>query len=103
MTATSQPQTLRRYGLPESAIDTIQRLLVAHPQEEQVIIDGFRAIGSNRPASDIDLTLIGAAISLATLGQIDAEIDDLLLPWMIELSRHGDLSQPSLLDHIERV
>ncbi len=68
-----------------------------------MIIDGFRAIGSNRPASDIDLTLIGAAISLATLGQIDAEIDDLLLPWMIELSRHGDLSQPSLLDHIERV
>lgn len=68
-----------------------------------MIIDDSRAIGSNRLASDIDLTLIGAAISLATLGQIDAEIDDLLLPWMIELSRHGDLSQPSLLDHIKRV
>jgi hypothetical protein len=25
------------------------------------------------------------------------------LPWMIELSLHGDLSQPALLDHIERV
>jgi hypothetical protein len=27
----------------------------------------------------------------------------MLLPWMIELSLHGDLSQPALLDHIERV
>jgi hypothetical protein len=25
------------------------------------------------------------------------------LPWMIELSLHGDLSQPALLDHIGRV
>ena len=34
---------------------------------------------------------------------IDTEFDDLLLPWMIDLSRHSDLSHPPLLDHIERV
>ena len=37
------------------------------------------------------------------MAQIDTELDDLLLPWMIDLSRHSDLSHPPLLDHIERV
>ncbi len=36
------------------------------------------------------------------MAQIDAELDDLLLPWMIDLSRHSDLSHPLLLDHIEQ-
>jgi hypothetical protein len=34
---------------------------------------------------------------------IDTELDDLLLPWMIDLCRHSDLSHPPLLDHIERM
>jgi hypothetical protein len=59
-------------------------------------------MGSHRHASDIDLTLVGAAISSRTMAQIDAELDDLLLPWIIDFSRHSDLSHPPLLDHIER-
>ena len=58
---------------------------------------------SQRHASDIDLTLVGAAISSRTMAQIDTELDDLLLPWMIDLSRHSDLSHLPLLDPIERV
>ena len=57
----------------------------------------------HRSASDIDLTLIGQAISLRTLALIEAELDDLLLPWMIDLSRLADLSHPPLLAPIERV
>jgi hypothetical protein len=52
------------------------------------------AMGRQRPASDIDLTLIGAAIGFGTLARIEAELDDLLLPWMIDLSRLADLSHP---------
>lgn len=103
MTTTHLPQTPGRYGLPEAAIGAIQQVLAAHPQVQQAILYGSRAIGSQRQASDIDLTLVGAAINSRTMAQIDAELDDLLLPWMIDLSRHSDLSHPPLLDHIERV
>jgi hypothetical protein len=41
-------------------------------------------LGRHRPASDIDLTLIGPAISAAALARIEADLDDLLLPWMID-------------------
>ena len=70
---------------------------------EQALVYGSRALGRQRPASDIDLTLIGPAISFSTLVQIEAELDDLLLPWMIDLSRLGDLSHPPLRYHIKQV
>jgi predicted nucleotidyltransferase len=103
MTATSQPQTPQRFGLPEHAILAIQQVLAAHPEVERAIVYGSRALGRQRPSSDIDLTLIGPAIGCGTLARIEAELDDLLLPWMIDLSRLADLSHPPLLAHIERV
>lgn len=103
MTTTVQPQTPQRFGLPEHAIQAIQQVLTAHPEVEQAIIYGSRALGRQRPASDIDLTLIGPAISFSTLARIETELDELLLPWMIDLSRLADLSHPPLLAHIERV
>ncbi len=54
------------------------------------------------PASDIDLTLLGPDLSSTTLARIDAELDDLLPPWVIDLSCHACLRHPALLDHIER-
>jgi predicted nucleotidyltransferase len=103
MNTTTQAQTPQRFGLPESAIEAIQQVLAAHPEVEQAIVYGSRAMGRQRPASDIDLTLIGAAIDFGTLARIEAELDDLLLPWMIDLSRLVDLSHPPLLAHVERV
>ena len=34
---------------------------------------------------------------------IENEIDDLLLPWSVDLSLMGDIDTPSLVEHIERV
>jgi predicted nucleotidyltransferase len=103
MTTTSLPPTSQSFGLPEPAIQAIQKVLAAHPEVQQALVYGSRALGRQRPASDIDLTLIGPAIDVGTLAQIEAELDDLLLPWMIDLSCLADLNHPPLLAHIERV
>jgi hypothetical protein len=63
-------------------------------------LPGPRAAPS--PASDIDLTLIGPAISAAALARIEADLDDLLLSWMIDLSWLASIHHPDLLAHIER-
>ena len=89
-------------GLPEAAITAIRQVLASHPEVEAAILYGSRALGRQRPASDIDLTLIGPAISAASLARIDADLDDLLLPWMIDLSCHASIHHPALLAHIER-
>jgi len=89
-------------GLPDAALTAIRQVLASHPVVESATLYGSRALGRHRPASDIDLTLIGPAISAATLAHIDAELDDLLFPWMIDLSCLASIDHPALLAHIDR-
>ena len=83
--------------------DATRKVLAGHPAVEAAILYGSRTLARHRPASDIDLTLIGSTISAATLACIDAELDVLLLPWMIDLSALSSIRHPALLAHIERV
>ncbi|MBM5817943.1 MAG: nucleotidyltransferase domain-containing protein [Cyanobacteria bacterium K_Offshore_surface_m2_239] len=88
--------------MPPAALAAIQQVLAGHPAVEQAILYGSRALGRHRPSSDIDLTLIGSDLSAITLSKVDSELDDLLLPWVIDLSRFASLTHPGLLAHIER-
>jgi predicted nucleotidyltransferase len=100
---TSSPAAPQRFGLSETAIAKIQQVMAAHPEVEQAILYGSRAMGCHRPASDIDLTLVGPGITPGCLSKIDSDLDDLLLPWVIDLSCLSELTHPPLLDHIQRV
>jgi predicted nucleotidyltransferase len=68
---------------------------------EAAILYGSRALGRHRPASDIDLALIGPALNATALARIDADRDDLLLPWMIDLSALSAIHHLALLEHIQ--
>ncbi|MCS6796683.1 MAG: nucleotidyltransferase domain-containing protein, partial [Raineya sp.] len=48
-----------KYGLPNSAIEAIQKVFSKYPEIEKVILYGSRAMGNYRVGSDIDLTLCG--------------------------------------------
>ena len=78
-------------------------MLANHPDVDEAILYGSRAMGRHRPASDIDLTLIGRGLTSAALARIDADLDDLLLPWVIDLSSLSAISHEPLLEHIRRV
>lgn len=88
-----------RFGLPESAIARICAVFAAHPEIEKAVLYGSRAKGNFKPGSDIDLTLYGSGLTHALL----VELDDLLLPWMIDLSLFASLNHSALQEHIERV
>jgi uncharacterized protein len=70
------------------------------------VIYGSRAKGNYRPGSDIDLTLFaaeGREIGHRELGDILDEVDDLLLPYTMDLSVFAQLNHAPLREHIERV
>ena len=94
---------MMRFGLPESAIAKICAVFAAHPEIERAVLYGSRAKGNFKPGSDIDLTLYGAGLTDALLLDLLVELDDLLLPWMIDLSLFASLNHPALQEHIERV
>lgn len=94
----------RRFGLEEQDIGKICTVVSHYPQVDKAILYGSRAKGNYRNGSDIDLTLVGEDdLDLSVLGKIMEEIDDLLLPYMFDLSIFHKISDPGVLDHIRRV
>jgi uncharacterized protein len=92
-----------RFGLPEETIAEIQAVLSLYPEVEKAILYGSRAMGNFKPGSDIDLTLVGAELTHNHLLGVMSDLDDLLLPWMIDLSLFATLDHPGLREHIVRV
>lgn len=91
------------FGLPAEAVEKLRGVFQGWPQIQRVLLYGSRAKGSYRPGSDIDLTIEGEQLSLSQLLAIENQIDDLLLPWMVDLSLKHHIDNPALLDHIQRV
>lgn len=92
-----------KFGLEEEDIKAITKVLNQYNQVNRAIIYGFRAKGNYRPSSDIDLTLEGDNLDLNLLFGVENDLDDLLLPWKIDLSILKKIENPELVDHIERV
>ena len=92
-----------KYGLPEHTIDKMCAVFAQHPEVERVVLYGSRAKGNYKPGSDIDLTLLGANLTRQNCTVIDDELDELLLPYSIDLSVFAALQHPELEAHIERV
>jgi len=91
------------WGLPDPAVARMRAVLAQYPAVEQAILYGSRAKNTYREGSDIDLTLVGDALTWRDLGSIDDALDDLLLPYRIDLSLIRQITQDDLLDHIARV
>jgi len=92
-----------KYGLKEQTINKIIKVFQSFPEIEQVILYGSRAKGTNKPSSDIDLTIKGKELNLQLINKIDLELDDLLLPYTFDLSIYNQIDNQELLEHIKRV
>ena len=91
------------FGLSGDTWLQIRQTLAQYPQIEQAILYGSRAKGNYKPGSDIDLTLKGAQLDMGSLGDIEQSLDDLLLPYEIDLSLYAQLNHAELTEHIDRV
>ncbi|HJV35041.1 nucleotidyltransferase domain-containing protein [Geomonas sp.] len=92
-----------KFGLSCATINKINAVFAGHPLVDQVIIYGSRAKGNYRLGSDIDLTIKGQSVTLSELMKIETELDDLLLPYKIDLSLLHKINDSEVLEHIRRV
>lgn len=91
------------HGLSPATVAAIAGVFARFPQVSRAVLYGSRAKGTHKPGSDIDLTLFGEEIDASGLARIASALDDLLLPYMIDLSNHAGIRQADLLDHIQCV
>ncbi len=89
-------------GLPAEASRRLLQVLASEPAVRQVWLYGSRAMGHQRHGSDIDLTLVGDELTWENLLRLMQSIDDLLLPWSVDLSLHARLDA-DVRAHVERV
>lgn len=92
-----------KFGLKAKVINQLNDVFAGYPQVQQVILYGSRAKGNFRQGSDIDLTLKGDHLDFRLLNQITQKIDDLLLPFIVDVSIYHTIDNKDLIDHIERV
>lgn len=90
------------FGLKEHELIALKNNFASFPEVEEAVIYGSRARGTNRCSSDIDLTLKGDNLTYLQLALIDAMIDDLLLPYFVDISLFKKLKDADLLDSICR-
>lgn len=94
-----------RFGLKETTIEQLCFVFAHYPEVQQAILYGSRAKGTYKNGSDIDITLVGndEALTLEVLYRIMEEIDELLLPYMVDLSLFHKITDTDVRNHIERV
>ena len=90
------------YGLSGKVITAIQVVFSKYPQIEKAILYGSRAKGNYRNGSDIDLVLVGPELNLSQLFKIELELDDLLLPYKIDLALLHQIGNSDLVEQINR-
>lgn len=90
------------FGLKDMEIKALRDVLASVPEVEEAIIYGSRARGTNRKSSDIDMTLKGDNLTYLQLALLDAKIDDLYLPYFVDLSLYSMIKNMDLIASIER-
>ena len=91
------------YGLNDDTIKKINQVFSNYSIISKALLYGSRAKGNYKNGSDIDLCLVGTAIDIKQLHTIELELDDLLLPYQIDLSVYDKINNYELKEHIDRI
>jgi len=94
---------MTQFGLSDQTLETVRDILASCPEVEKALVYGSRAMGNYRAGSDIDITLIGAQLSMDVLFKLVRLFDESNLPYMVDLSIMANINNPNLSDHIDRV
>ena len=104
-TTNKTTETARLFGLPQQTIGQIQEVFAQYSVVKKVLVYGSRAKGNYSNGSDIDLTMYGEysdSISYKVLLRIDGQLDDLPIPYTIDLSVFDSLEHDKLRVQIEK-
>jgi len=88
-------------GIKQERRQAIIDLLAANERVDRVVLFGSRAMGSHRPASDVDLALFGDALTLTDQAKLADAIDQLTMPQQVDLKLFKTIDNPKLIDQIQ--
>lgn len=90
------------YGLPPNVLKLLQDYFINHPHIEKVLVYGSRAMGREKPGSDIDLAIVTKG-DRDISGAVQADLEELPTPYLFDIIDYQRISNKSLREHIDRV
>jgi predicted nucleotidyltransferase len=87
-------------GLDENQLEEIRRILGEFSSVESGILFGSRATGSFSPSSDVDIALMGDAVSLKDQIRLSARLNDNKTLLKYDVIRYSTLTNKNLADQI---
>lgn len=90
------------FGLEASEMDKIIKSIASIEGVDKAVLFGSRAKGNYKPYSDVDISLVGKSLTYSDLLHLHSIIDDLLLPYEIDLNIFDLIQNENLKEHILR-
>ncbi len=91
------------YGIKAEHWSKICTIIQALPFTIEIILFGSRAKGNYKPGSDIDICLKSEKLSSQDLVGLSVQIDELNLPWVVDILHYESLTNNELKELIDRV
>lgn len=91
------------FGLSSKELISIQDVLRSYPGIKRAFIFGSRAKGDFRPGSDIDIALEGEGLTVGDQLNVLRMLDELNLPYLIDLVILDRIESKDLVENIHRV
>lgn len=92
-----------KFGLSEQTIEKMKSVFTGFLEIDEIIVFGSRAKGNYRENSDIDLAIKVNNLDLTTLQKIEIRLEELYLPYTIDLVDYFKIENSNLIEHIDRV
>jgi predicted nucleotidyltransferase len=91
-----------KYGLEDKDVEKIIETVSAVPTVSGIVLYGSRAMGNYKPGSDIDIVLLGDAVSHDDVLDVISSLDTLGMLYTFDIQPMSGISSPDLLSHIQR-
>lgn len=90
------------FGLPDETVELLQKYFSSQPEVLKVVVYGSRAMGREKPGSDIDLALFTTSARDIS-GKVQADLEELSTPYLFDVVDYHRIAHEPLREHIDRV
>lgn len=91
-----------KFGLSQKSLSEVIGVFRNYMEIDEAKLFGSRAIGNFKNGSDIDIAILGDAISLSLILKLKNDFEESSLPYFVDIVNYNSISNPELKRHIDQ-
>lgn len=91
-----------KFGLSQKSLSEVIGVFRNYMEIDEAKLFGSRAMGNFKNGSDIDIAILGDAISLSLILKLKNDFEESSLPYFVDIVNYNSISNPELKRHIDQ-